>query len=346
MATTWPGQAQRAGDLQLLLGRHPGHDDPVAVEGGSELAPLGGEVGSHEDGPFGTADPHLAGDRGRRLRVVARDHRDLDAGVAHGGDRRGRVRARGVLEADQPEQLQAVLGDIGARGQRPGLGEVAGGHREHAQAPGREIIERPLGRAGLLGRSQAPGEHGVGGALDEHPSCGHQRHPPTARVEREAPVRTQRVGVRRPLGAEAARERVDRGLHGVALGDPSPVALDGPPRRAQHRGHGQVAQRLQQFGVRVHVGLGAVPAPADPGNAAGRPDLDHRHLVLGQGPGLVRADEGRRAQRLDRLQPADQGMAARHPLRPEGQRQRHGGQQPLRDQRDGHADGEDEQYVL
>ena len=36
------------------------------------------------------------------------------------------------------------------------------------------------------------------------------------------------------------------------------------------------------------------------------------HLVLGQGAGLVRADHRGRAQRLDRRQAADQGMAADH----------------------------------
>ena len=43
---------------------------------------------------------------------------------------------------------------------------------------------------------------------------------------------------------------------------------------------------------------------------AGHVEHRHGHAVLGQGAGLVRADDGDRAQRLDGRQLADQRVAA------------------------------------
>ena len=64
------------------------------------------------------------------------------------------------------------------------------------------------------------------------------------------------------------------------------------------------------------------------------------HLVPGQGAGLVRADDGGRAERLDGGQPADEGAHAGHALH--AQRQRHGGDggQPLGHGRDGQRDAD------
>ncbi len=46
----------------------------------------------------------------------------------------------------------------------------------------------------------------------------------------------------------------------------------------------------------------------------------HGHQVLGQGAGLVGADQVHRSQRLNGIQAFDQGVAARHPLTAHGQR--------------------------
>ena len=61
---------------------------------------------------------------------------------------------------------------------------------------------------------------------------------------------------------------------------------------------------------------------------SGRPGLDDGHLVAGEGPGLVGADERRRAEGLDRLEPPDEHAAA-SAMRcgPDGQGERDGGQQ-------------------
>jgi len=73
-----------------------------------------------------------------------------------------------------------------------------------------------------------------------------------------------------------------------------------------------------------------------------RPDLNHGHLIPGQGSGLVGADERRGPQGLDRFQPPHQGLAMRHPLRTHGQRQRHRRQQPFGHESYGDADREKE----
>ena len=83
-----------------------------------------------------------------------------------------------------------------------------------------------------------------------------------------------------------------------------------------------------------------VPAAGDldaPGPELERTD---GHLVLGQGAGLVGADDGGRAQGLDGGQPADQDAHAGHALHP--QRQRHGGDggQPLGHRGDGQRDAD------
>ena len=72
------------------------------------------------------------------------------------------------------------------------------------------------------------------------------------------------------------------------------------------------------------------------------PDLDDPHPVLGERPRLVGADERRRPKGLHRLQSADECMLVGHPLSADRQREGHGGQEALGDERHGDADGEHE----
>ena len=73
-------------------------------------------------------------------------------------------------------------------------------------------------------------------------------------------------------------------------------------------------------------------------------EYDHGHAVLGEGAGLVGADDGDRAQGLHGRQLADERLAAQHPLR--AQREGHGddGGQALGDGGHGHADGRQEHH--
>ena len=67
------------------------------------------------------------------------------------------------------------------------------------------------------------------------------------------------------------------------------------------------------------------------------------HLVAGQRAGLVGADHRDRAQRLDRRQAADDGVAPRHGLHADRQRDRQHRRQALGDRCDREADDRHEQ---
>src|SRR3989337_1891592 len=67
------------------------------------------------------------------------------------------------------------------------------------------------------------------------------------------------------------------------------------------------------------------------------------HLVLGQGAGLVGADEAGTAQGLDGGELADEGVAARHALHADGEGDGDDGRQPLGDGGNGRGDGGEEQ---
>ena len=66
--------------------------------------------------------------------------------------------------------------------------------------------------------------------------------------------------------------------------------------------------------------------------------VDHGHFVTGQRPGLVGADDCHRPQRLDRRQTTDNGIALRHALDTDGQRDGDDGRQSLGDGRNRQAD--------
>ena len=70
--------------------------------------------------------------------------------------------------------------------------------------------------------------------------------------------------------------------------------------------------------------------------------LLHRHFVLGQGAGLIRADDGHAAQTLHRLELADDGVFLRHLLGSEGQHDGDNGAERLGNGRHGQGHGEQE----
>ncbi len=71
----------------------------------------------------------------------------------------------------------------------------------------------------------------------------------------------------------------------------------------------------------------------------------HRHLVAGQRPGLVGADDRHRAEGLDRRQLADDGVAPRHALHADRQGDGHDSRQAFGDRRDRQADHDHEGFV-
>ena len=88
------------------------------------------------------------------------------------------------------------------------------------------------------------------------------------------------------------------------------------------------ADLLEDFSLRL------ISYTADRVNPAQCVDFLHCHLVLGEGAGLVRTDDGGRAQGFNRRQVADDGAAAGHAR--DADRQRYGQRrgQSLRDSAD------------
>ena len=172
-----------------------------------------------------------------------------------------------------------------------------------------------------------------------------------------------RGGIERDLGASRAllaervefhaafeREGEQRGFRGIAEGTPTAVLIvgrdelgvvaerDGLEHCAEMRvGVGNFAARLQQLALGRVTGAGDLDVAS-----AGQPERGHGHLVLGQGAGLVRADDARGAERLDCGEAAHDGAAASHALHADGERDRHRHGKSLGDHGDHLADGDHE----
>ena len=104
---------QGAGDAQLVLGYDPGQDHAISVEQGAEHLLVLGKILAFEQETIDIRETDLGGDRSRRRRVVAGDHHDADAGLPARGDRRRRGGTGWVLQPDQAQQFELVLGDLG-----------------------------------------------------------------------------------------------------------------------------------------------------------------------------------------------------------------------------------------
>ena len=302
----------------------------------------------------GVLEAHLVGDGTRGRGVVAGDHLDSDAGLAalrHGSDR---LLARRIDQAQEPEQLEATL-DVG-EGQRA-LARVDRPHRDrqhaltlrgefvHPAVPKCRVERRRVARRLL---PVAHREQSLRRTLHVKEAAAlmvvvQRGHEAVQRVERND------VGARAALGLEplvvAGLYCGDdqRAFHRIALDDPT---LAGP---AQVRVVAQ-ERRTQEFledgfSVRGDVGtLGAERAAgliADPGYlvvTVGRGDRAHGHLVPGERAGLVGADDRDRAQRLDRRQAAHDGVAPRHPLHADSERDGKDRRQAFGDRRHRQAD--------
>ena len=114
------------------------------------------------------------------------------------------------------------------------------------------------------------------------------------------------------------------------------------------RQRGGLQQPMHQRALRRVVvrhpklAIRGVAAARDLGDRAIGPDRAQRHLVAGQGTGLIGADHRGTAEGLDRRQPTHQGMALDHALHADGQRDGHNSGQGLRHHRDRQRDTEDE----
>ena len=210
---------------------------------------------------------------------------------------------------------------------------------QDAQSSGREGVDDCQGPFVV----PAQGQHRVRGSLDDHRTVDHDRHASGPRVEGEA----QLVGVIPAVGvgvdAQAAGTGVERRLHGVAVRPPPAVDQHGVAGGAPDRGEGELgAGVLRTRGRPRELRLGLVALARQRQRPRRSPGLHDLHLVLGQGAGLVRADERGRAKRLDGFEVAHQDLPLGHLLGAPGQREGHRRQQRLGHQCHGDTDGEDE----
>ncbi len=262
------------------------------------------------------------------------------------GDGVGDAVAGRVLQADEPQQV-AARSRARRRRRRPtasarGRGGGDGEHPQAARGP-----SAPPRRAPARVRA-AQREHGVrcaeDGGLERTAAVAddHQGAPARGVEGDPAPLRPgDLVGGR--VEPAAQRQHVQRDLHRVAQRRPPALALhDAARRRVRAAVLASARDGAPPRSVRVDPAGRVVAGAAGHGGAGGRPDRDRGHLVAGDRAGLVGADHGGRAEGLDRLQPADQGVLAGHGVRGPGQRERDGGQQALGHQGDGDPDGEHE----
>ena len=295
-----------------------------------------------------TVDPQLARDLGGRRLLVAGDHHGTNARLAAGGDGGFGLVAERVAHADQADEDQ-VLGEVLLV---VALRQFAIRQAENAQRRTGQLLVRLLPAPAVIRREgrHSSGPHLSAARSDQRPRRPlDKRHRPTLRramhgdhalagaVERHF-AEARKVACQGGLVHPCLFRRDDQGRLGrVAQHGLAAVGAFHFGIVAQHAD--SQGQREVLVGARVH-GLVAVlkrahrlVPRAGHFDAALVQHVDaHGHLVLGQCPGLVGADDGGGAQRLDGGEPADERAHPGHALHP--QRQRHGGHggQPL-----GHA---------
>ena len=161
------------------------------------------------------------------------------------------------------------------------------------------------------------------------------------------PGKARELGLRH---AELARRDDQRTFGRVALHAPAPLAAGergvvGQRRRAQHLRNAVVRMRVggERRAFDRELALGDVAAAADLDELAGGGDRAHRHFVTRQGAGLVGADHGGGAERLDRRKLTHDGVGGCHPPHSQAQSDGHDRRQRFRNGGDRQGNGEQEQ---
>jgi hypothetical protein len=283
MATTSPA-ARSAHEPQLLLGPHPREDVASRREPGQRRAFERVELFARRDTVV--AQARLPRDRERGRGVVPGRHHHADAGPVAERDGGGHVRAHRIGERDQADEAEDEGGGI----LRPGAARARRfGHRQHAQ-PVRGRLRGRGERRGPRARVQgAKRQHGLRRALD--------RRAVPAGLAMGVADREESLGHRIAAhGLGQARGRAvgiqDRALHGIER------ALLAGQRRDRHHRRGRLAPRKRV------------------------PGAGHPHAILGERPGLVRAEHCRGSQHLHRREAPREDAVARDAQR--AKREEHG----------------------
>ncbi|MCY1226347.1 hypothetical protein D9M72_385740 [compost metagenome] len=269
--------------------------------------------------------------------MVAGDHGHLDASVAGGLECKADLGPGRVMQADQAQECQILLNRLQLEAGAGQAGQGALRHGQDPQAVGGHPVHHLPGPVGAFQAAQR--NHGLRGALDIQGGAHDGGLAEPAGIEGKA-VRNFGLAGIVPGTCQPAGQRVDCGLHGVALGNPFALV----EHRAAHGGGQRRGAEVPGFpgSAPGDLGLGPVPCADDAEHALRRPDLDGVHPVLGQRAGFVRANESGGAEGFHRFQVPDQGVALCHTLCSDGQGQCDRGQQAFGHERHGHPDREQE----
>ena len=287
--------------------------------------------------------------------VVARDHLHVDPGGVTGPNRGGRGGPGWIEHGLQPGERQAAGEGVGLEAGRVVESPVAVASTR-SPSPARAsaavtIVGRSRGRVDpsrfisvvhrSMTRSTAPFTRTVASAVLALVKGGHVL---AVRAERDRGDPRHRGG---ELGqVESAFGRGDeQGTFGrvaddapgaVDVGEQGVVAGGTGDERGPQRGTGVGGDRCTIQVEDRAVGVVARARDLEPG--VGGPQGADRHLVLGEGPGLVRAHHRRAAQGLDRGQPSDHGAPSSHAVHADGERDRDRGRKALGDGADRQRD--------
>ena len=234
IATTWPRRCSARAMRSLSSGVDPGDHDAVAVEQRAErLRRRRAGRRPRAPRPSTSEQPDLAGDRPRRGRVVAGDHRHPDAGAPAGGDRRRRRSGRGGSSRPTRPSSSRSCSTSSAERRPPAIRRPVGGDGQHPQPAAGHRLAAPRSRASARRVQRASTR--VGRALDEQPVADDDRHAPAPRVERE-PARTgRRLRRRRRRRRAGGRGRRAPPPSGRRAATQLAVALHGAAGRAAQR---------------------------------------------------------------------------------------------------------------
>ncbi len=282
----------------------------------------------------------LPPDGQRRQRMVAGDHDDADPGLAAARDRLRHFPMRRIDHGHESEEGKRTLDRL----RRQGLGamrDVPRRHSEHAIGllrKGAALEEELFPFSGRHRTARPPlhdviaqGNHELGGALDQ----GHQLAlDPVNRAHALAVgIEGDLVHAGKPLAVGDAEA-----LNELGEGDFGRIALPEGLAAMTPNPSGVVAERERlEEPLPLGQGLGMDAAPVAHERALSNVDdgaVDEQlldpHPILGERAGLVRADHGRAAERLDRGQVLDERLPLRHSLTAHREGERDGGQEAFR----------------
>ncbi len=295
------------------------------------------ELASVEREVRGSRDPEHARDREPGALVVAGDDDGPHAGAPAGEHGLAHLRPRRVELAHDAEEHGSPAERLDTRLER-GAGDDS--DREQPQRARGHAVAGGADRCSRRGVEPRKFEHDLGGPLqgDEAPVRTRVlgRHHPHPRVERELGAPLEAPPDRGRVDSALQSEREERGLGRVAESEPARLLARRHELRvvAEDAGLDETRQRgvgLEPLPRLVELSRGGVTHAGDRDRAAARqPDLGHGHLVACERAGLVAADHGRRPERLDRREPPHDRAPGGHALDPDGERDRHGDREPLR----------------